>query len=581
MSTASYFVNWSYQTSKACTVLVGESTEMFPASKATTLESTNKSLARPHQSSSSSGSGNEESGPHSRPRRSVDGHASVSPSVFSMDSSTAVDMHELITTPPVSTFSLEHGVTSASDEVTQPKEGDGSYAAFVSSSVNVSVKTGELIDDNTELGTSSHTEIHVKGTTVTTSLQGDNKSNTITNTVTESVSTSKAKPAVEQPPEDLRIENESEIKKDESDIAYDPESMQGDSYPSLYSYGIQKLQYLKLLTRLNAVLSNESVEKETDLNRLEYLSVNEHKPKTTTETTVTTTKQVKTETVTTTVAPTTTEKPQPTTDETVSTSTMKLMTTHIPHVETTQSTPSATNPNHIVNNITRTTERTNEEYATVNIATESKSPDVTSNPKHVLINLTISADDAENASYKPLYSLTVTVPTVGDSNEIPTVKITPMEMEPTAPTNFNNPAKIETTTKFNQPVVTEADFAGSCECSCPACDDSVTDDFYSDYSDKATTEPPVSESTTDAALNNTEDVNFANSDTAQTEKSSEFTTDSIYSTTELADSTTDYTTESDLDISTTVLPKCECPQVKCPPILILEGEVVGLEFDQR
>ncbi|XP_028159380.1 teneurin-m isoform X2 [Ostrinia nubilalis] len=54
---ASYFVNWSYQTSKACTVLVGESTEMFPASKATTLESSNKSLARPHQSSTSSGSG--------------------------------------------------------------------------------------------------------------------------------------------------------------------------------------------------------------------------------------------------------------------------------------------------------------------------------------------------------------------------------------------------------------------------------------------------------------------------------------------------------------------------------------------
>ncbi|XP_014356910.1 teneurin-m isoform X4 [Papilio machaon] len=54
---ASYFVNWSYQNSKACTVLVGESTEIFPASKATTLESNNKSLSKPQQSSSSASSG--------------------------------------------------------------------------------------------------------------------------------------------------------------------------------------------------------------------------------------------------------------------------------------------------------------------------------------------------------------------------------------------------------------------------------------------------------------------------------------------------------------------------------------------
>ncbi|XP_059059480.1 teneurin-m [Achroia grisella] len=54
---ATYFVNLPYQNSKTCTVLVGESTEVFPASKATTLESSNKSLTRPHQNSPSSGSG--------------------------------------------------------------------------------------------------------------------------------------------------------------------------------------------------------------------------------------------------------------------------------------------------------------------------------------------------------------------------------------------------------------------------------------------------------------------------------------------------------------------------------------------
>ncbi|XP_026326587.1 teneurin-m isoform X2 [Hyposmocoma kahamanoa] len=48
---ASYFVNWSYQNSKACNVVVGDSTDNFSASKVTTQESNNKSLARPHQSS--------------------------------------------------------------------------------------------------------------------------------------------------------------------------------------------------------------------------------------------------------------------------------------------------------------------------------------------------------------------------------------------------------------------------------------------------------------------------------------------------------------------------------------------------
>ncbi|XP_045763059.1 teneurin-m isoform X8 [Maniola jurtina] len=55
---ASYFTdNWSYQNAKPCSVLVGDTTDKFPASKATTLESANKSLARPHQSSTSSATG--------------------------------------------------------------------------------------------------------------------------------------------------------------------------------------------------------------------------------------------------------------------------------------------------------------------------------------------------------------------------------------------------------------------------------------------------------------------------------------------------------------------------------------------
>ncbi|XP_075972354.1 teneurin transmembrane protein Ten-m isoform X3 [Anticarsia gemmatalis] len=55
--TASYFVNWTYQNPKSCTVVVGEPTEVFPASKATSLEFVNKSMARPHQSLPTIGTG--------------------------------------------------------------------------------------------------------------------------------------------------------------------------------------------------------------------------------------------------------------------------------------------------------------------------------------------------------------------------------------------------------------------------------------------------------------------------------------------------------------------------------------------
>ncbi|XP_050561292.1 teneurin-m-like isoform X9 [Spodoptera frugiperda] len=55
--TASYFVNWTYQNPKSCTVVVGEPTEVFPASKATSLEFANKTMARPHQSLPTIGTG--------------------------------------------------------------------------------------------------------------------------------------------------------------------------------------------------------------------------------------------------------------------------------------------------------------------------------------------------------------------------------------------------------------------------------------------------------------------------------------------------------------------------------------------
>ncbi|RVE53849.1 hypothetical protein evm_001511 [Chilo suppressalis] len=564
--TASYFVNWSYQTSKACTVLVGESTEMFSASKATTIESNNKSLARPHQSSSSSGSGNGDS--HLRPRRSVDGHASsVSPSVSFMDTSSTVDMHDLITTSSVSTVRFVHGVTSASANATsiiKPNQEDGKGAnnAFVYPNAN---NSGELDVSNTELETSTHNNDPLRAAEdVTISKAIADESFPTKPPVT-------IKTNIEQPLEMSHLTNEDKSSKD---IAYDPTLMQNDALPSIYSYGIQKLQYLKLLNRFNEISDdlhismNESAD--DDLNKLHNRS--DTNPPNKSDKSLS--QAITTTPITTTVTPVTlVTKSEDSTPPVIS----NIMTTHTQHVvSTTQSTPSVTNFNLLNSTTTSKPSDTTatDENETLNIDTQTKFPDVIPNAKHVLINLTISADGIDSAAYKPLYSLTVKVPTVGDSNEIPTVKITPIDIEPTAPTNFNTTATGSTTKAKTEN--TEDGWGGTCECSCPVCDDTDNDNLYFDYNEKSSTE--ATESTTPADISTsetsytTDSTSSTSVDTVTTETLYDSTTDGETTESEVQDTTVDVTTETDfVTISTTAMPECVCPKVKPPPILILEG----------
>ncbi|XP_045763050.1 teneurin-m isoform X4 [Maniola jurtina] len=584
---ASYFTdNWSYQNAKPCSVLVGDTTDKFPASKATTLESANKSLARPHQSSTSSATGKGES--HSRPRRSVDGHASL-PSVSSTDSFT-VDVHELITSPSVTTSSLVHGVsTEEADQQTEVTM--VSNDASVSSSVGVSVYTGDLTINNTTLEQ------------ITTPLQNNDTTET-TRETTKTTSTTpkyeskiKTERKADQPPE-IELKNSNKV-------AYEPEDMQGDSFPSIYSYGVQKLQYLKLLTRLNAVneelhiYPNDPNELAADPKKYHY--ERDRSTPINIETTIPTTfpsTSHSTSAVEQVTNSSFTEKiTNPSTASPIffTTHNTNLKDEHV--VEITQSPQSVTNITNVVHTSTAT-ETTSSEPTTLNIATESKTSETVPSAKHVLINLTISADDANNESYKPLYSLTVTVPTVGDSNEIPTVKITPMETKPTMPTNFNKPVTIESPVKTTKTLTNTENWGGSCECSCPVCDASVTmDDFYDEYVEKTTaTNKVVSESM--PAYNKTNnistDVTTARESTETTaddsstaESATDFSTNSDISTTTddptldssevstlddltTIESSTAISTESD-SLTTTETPKCICPKVKPPPILILEG----------
>lgn len=568
--TASYFVNWSYQNSKACTVLVGESTEKFSASKATTLEASNKSLVRPHQTSPSAGSGNEEN--HSRHRRSVDveGHASVQ-SLSSMDSSTAVDNMHDITTPLITT-SLVHGVVTENNK--QVSEDDGGANAFVYANV-LANNTGDLITKVTE----SPNELFNIITTIS--------SEKIVNKDTKSKNQILKKPVeshVEVPVEVIKPKRKHITTNfDKSNIAYDPKDMQGDSFPSIYTYGILKYQYLQELSRLNKateelhIYSNDSDDIEKSKEKFQY----ENEPATTSKVETTLAKIV-TNTVASTETSVTT-KPTgviATTNMFASLRENILTTTPTPIVAVftnnnvlpkTSTTPETTT----MTNITSTTEEI--VPSTVNMF-ETKPPDVT-NPKHVLINLTISADD-ENSSYKPLYSLTVRVPTVGDSNELPTVRITPMDVEPTQATNFNKPVTLENTTqpdikdrysKTNEPYNPE-DLGGSCECSCPTCDKNTTDDFYEDEFTTASTDPETRTSDYNT-MKTTLITEATTEDITETIISNDVSTESVSTTDEYSDITSDSTTETDSISSTTKLPQLVCPKVKPPPILILEGEV--------
>ncbi|XP_047545420.1 teneurin-m isoform X3 [Vanessa atalanta] len=191
-----------------------------------------------------------------------------------------------------------------------------------------------------------------------------------------------------------------------------------------------------------------------------------------------------------------------------------------------------------------------------------------------------ASDDVNNDSYKPLYSLTVTVPTFGEKNEVPTVKITPMNSEPTMPTHFNKPVTIDSTTKAAKTINTE-NWGGSCECSCPVCENTNSSDDYDDYFEKtkdvtvlstdySSTENPSQTSNSYKTELTTEEVADITSNT------SDLGTETKYFETDTMDdrTTTDYitatSTESEI-ITSTEIPKCICPKLKPPPILILEG----------
>lgn len=530
-------------------------------------------------------------------------------------------MHEI--TPSLNTVSLVHGVETASGaDSAATTEDEGSIASVYSSVDNPSVNPGDLT--NTKLDSISHNNevvvdavpddkmstetsrgfsatVTTPSSTFTTETTNNNSEtvSTVISTSTTPISTSTAETVknvidnsnrntklnysidkndsriIEQPPPDIITEKSITPKKENKreGIAYDPDSMQGDSFSSLYSYGVQKLQYLKLLAKLNEVSEELHIDLDepTEEKEREKLHYDSGSQTVTTNTTTPSTTLTSGFPITPKEIPITsksTEEILVTTHQFVAPTKHDILTTRP---------PSETNTNPV--NMTTSPIPSIIKDATVNMATESKTPDFT-NAKHVMINLTISTDNTEN-SYKPLYSLTVKVPTVGDSNEIPTIKITPLDAEPTLPTNFNKPIPVEGVSKAIKDVNTVTDWGGSCECSCPSCSNTESaDDFYNDDYGSSTTN--IFDSTDTVTSSTDISSSTEGSSTIEYPTESEVTESTLITEDYLTSSTTDLTTETGTEsFSTTESPKFVCPKIKPPPILILEGEVTKYDIDDN
>ncbi|XP_046748396.1 teneurin-m isoform X1 [Diprion similis] len=110
--------------------------------------------------------------------------------------------------------------------------------------------------------------------------------------------------------------------------------------------------------------------------------------------------------------------------------------------------------------------------------------------RRILVNVTISTDDFEgnadsNKASRPLYMLSVSVPTGGQTNNFPGINISPMQLpgQPAMSSLVENSRVDETTTRIppppQPPTSPPPSWGGECECSCP-CMESDEKDKFSD-----------------------------------------------------------------------------------------------------
>lgn len=257
--------------------------------------------------------------------------------------------------------------------------------------------------------------------------------------------------------------------------------------------------------------------------------------------------------------------------------------------------------------------------------------DAGNNSSRVVVNVTISSEGTGDSLPRPLYVLSIYVPTNPSAGSLPDVKINPIEVKhgfgnngnpntveslqvATTPASTTTERQISTTVGV-QPVITttlsgESLYGGQCLCSCPVCmdnynSDNITDPFYDNYVDsEEEVEPLTGEEINPSVLKNvtgetkfTEvaknvtltspvayDEVYSTSSINPSSWESSTLTDEITSSSEeptstefTSEGTTEETTEGNTEQSTYTETSCPMVTTPLPPpptILILEGKAI-------
>lgn len=485
---ASNFLNWSYQNSKACTVLVGENSEVFPASK-TTSETNLSTSSRPRPSPSG---GNYIDGVYTRKRRHVNNtsHAFVLSNVATNSPvSSVLSTTEHVVNVSTTSAPLLHEVTVDNDGFLLKKD---NFNASVTNSTGDSINstTGEpatstasVVTDqtSTELNTEtsevseisqstdlSMTTEYASSSTSVLSQEKKSEADAVTEKTslqTEDVGVIKIEKDdfVEIPEE--TVENKT-AKKPES-ISMKPSEGEGPEviqhdYP-VYAYGqedeveIVKLNHETLSTtmksktsynkdKVDIKLSPHLSEKEKEssvfegltnhsLSATEYAIIDDNKHKSDVHNGAILNKHESVEFI------------------------------------------NATNP------IESTVSETNKQ-SKISIIEVPPLPNEVSNPsKRILVNVTIATEPDSKNPYasQSVYVLSVSVPTNGNPSEVPDVSLNSHNSSIPNKHHLNDHTSISTE-KPNDYVWG----GGDCQCSCPCLDDdklNLTDIFSQEYDD--------------------------------------------------------------------------------------------------
>ncbi|XP_048512198.1 teneurin-m isoform X2 [Athalia rosae] len=265
-----------------------------------------------------------------------------------------------------------------------------------------------------------------------------------------------------------------------------------------------------------------------------------------------------------------------------------------PTLHETHETSQSINANSITSNTNIISEHPLSEQ--VHIVEVPRATEFQQQSRRVVVNVTIGTEEFAGPSEfkkasRPLYMLSVSVPTNGEINSFPGINISPIQLpaQPAMSSMMSNPSVVleqTTTTRIppppQPPTTPPPSWGGECECSCPCMDSYEKDNFSEGLT--ASEEALLRDFENESFNSSYEETDLFNSSEDYSETNNNFTEihnledllEIEESTTESWLNSTDFTdTESTTDFSETTTEGYWCsgttPLPPEPTILILEG----------